>query len=61
MLLRNCATASTYLESKTINLRARMFIINRERFNLETVKTKYSEIETEFEYFFLTVITDVKV
>jgi len=27
-----------------------MFIINRERFNLETVKTKYSEIETEFEH-----------
>jgi len=50
MLLRNCATASTDLESKTINLRAIMFIINRERFNLETVRTKYTEIETEFKH-----------
>jgi len=27
-----------------------MFIINRERFNLETVGTKYTEIVTEFEH-----------
>jgi len=42
MLLRNCATASTDLESKTINLRAIMFMF--------TVRTKYTEIETEFEH-----------